>query len=266
MTAHAYVMAAAILLVASLGGPRDLSPSADTTLLIATDRVLADVEQFRIFLMIQDGAQGEKLVDLPKLRAQIATKLDEAGIKHSDDEAGMYPRLVVQIEGMPLPECKQYVCRVQTSMSRIVTCPGPRELQIEAEVWRLRPMMKVAAPSDVGKAITDVALMQIEGFIGTYKAARKLQDRAKSVEPNVPGSEDIGRSKPSSQNPVAVSRFPFVASRSGLVFHRPECRWAQNISAEFVSSFIGKGGKELAYEIAGTSEKFYTVKACLPRP
>jgi len=232
MAAHAYFTAAAILLGASLGGLRDLSPSADTTLLIATDRALAGVEQFRVDLVTQDAAQVEKLIDLPKLRAQIATRFDEAGIKHSDDEAGMHPRLVVQIEGVPVPQCKQYVCRVQTSVSRVVTCPGPRELQIEAEVWRLRPMMKVAAASDAGKMITEAALMQVEAFIGTYKATRKLQDRAKAAEPNMPGSASVGQSDPSQQNLQAVSQFPFVASKSGLVFHRPDCRWAQNISDE----------------------------------
>jgi len=232
MAAHAYFTAAAILLGASLGGPRDLSPSADTTLLIATDRTLANVEQFCIAVVTQDAAQVEKLIDLPKLRAQIAIKLDEAGIKHSDDEAGMYPRLIVQIEGVPVPECKQYVCRVQTSVSRIVTCPGPRELRIEAEVWRLRPMMKVVAASDAGKTIAEAALMQVEAFIGTYKATRELRDRSKPTEPNAPGSASIGQSKSSPQNLQAVSQFPFVASRSGLVFHRPDCRWAQNISGD----------------------------------
>lgn len=232
MAAHAYFTTAAILLGASLGGPRDLSPSADTTLLIATDRALADVEQFCIALVIQDAAQVEKLIDLPKLRAQVAIRLDEARIKHSDDEAGMYPRLVVQIEGMPVPECKQYVCRVQTSVSRVVTCPGPRDVQIEAEVWRLRPMMKVAAASETGEVIAKAALMQVEAFIGTYKATRELQDRAKPVEPNVPGSASVGQSKSSPQNLQAVSQFPFVASKSGLVFHRPDCRWAQNISGD----------------------------------
>ena len=134
MAAYAYFTAAAILFGASLGGPRDLSPSADTTLLIATDRALADVEQFRISLVIQDAAQVEKLIDLPKLRAQIAVRLDDAGIKHSDDEAGIYPRLVVQIEGVPVPGCEQYVCRVQTSVSRADICPGPRSEEHTSEL------------------------------------------------------------------------------------------------------------------------------------
>jgi len=245
MAAHAYFTAAAILLGASLGGPRDLSSSADTTLLIATDRALAGVEQFGITLVTQDAAQGDKLIDLSKLRAQIAVRLDEARIKYSDGEAGTSPRLVVQIEGMPVPECKQYVCRVQTSVSRVVTLSGLRDLQMEAEVWRLRPVMKVAAASDAGKAITETVLTQVEMFIGVYQATRKLQDRSRPVEPNGPEVEGPAQSKPSPQNLQAVSQFPFVASRAGLVFHRPDCRWAQNISGD---NLLGYKNREEALQ------------------
>jgi len=231
MANHAYLTAAAILLGASVGGTMDVLPR-DGTLLIATYEALAGVETLCVALVSQETPQVEKLVDTPTLRTQIVAKLREAGIKYMEGEAGSCPRLVVQIEGVAVPDCDKCVCRVQTSMNRVVTFTARRDLQVEAEVWRLRPVMKVVAGSEAGEVIAKAVLAQVEVFIDAHKSARKPQSHSTAAEPNAPGSEGPGQAKPSPQNLQTDSQFPFVASKSASVFHRPDCRWAQNISGD----------------------------------
>ena len=201
-------------------------------ILIATHEALADVEKLCVALATSETPQVAKLIDVPKLRAQAVAKLNEAGVKCVESEAGVCPRLVVQIEGMTVQDCDKYICRVQTSLNRVVTFTAQRDVQVEAEVWRLRPAIKVAMGKEAGEVITKAVLAQVEAFIDACRSARKPQNRATVAEPNVTGSESTSRTKPSPQNPPAASASPFVASKSGSVFHRPECRWAQNISGD----------------------------------
>jgi hypothetical protein len=232
MAVHAYFTAAVILLGVSVGGTMDISSPSEEMLLIATHEALAGTDKISVTLATQETPQVEKLVDIRKLRAQVVAKLKEAGIEYMEDEAGVYPRLIVQIEGVAVPECARYVCRVQTSMNRVVTFTAVRDLQVEAEVWRLRPVMKVATGSEAGKVIADAVLAQVEAFIDACQSARKLQTRLTSSEPNTPASGAPSRAKSSSQDPQTASQLPFVASKSASVFHRPDCRWAQNISGD----------------------------------
>lgn len=231
MANHVHFTAAVILLGASVGGTMDVRPP-DMTLLIANHEALAGVETLCVALASQETPQVEKLVDTPMLRTQIVAKLKEAGIKPMEGEAGSCPRLVVQIEGTVVPDCDKCVYRVQTSMNRVVTFTAHRDLQVEAEVWRLRPVMKVVAGSEAGEVIAKAVLAQVEVFIDAYKSARKLQNHSTAAEPSRPGSGSLSQAKPSPQNLQTDSQFPFVASKSASVFHRPDCRWAQNISGD----------------------------------
>ncbi len=231
MAIHVCVTAAAIFLGAAVGGAADVLPR-DRTSLIATHETLVGVGELSVTLTTEETPQAGKVVDISKLRAELVTKLKDAGIKHVEGEPGACPRLVVQIEAVTVPDCDKCICRVQTSMNRTVIVTAHRDMQVEAEVWRLRPAIKVTAGNEAGRVITDAVIAQVEAFIDAYESARKLQARVAVGEPNAPGAASSDRAKPNPLNLQAVSLVPFVASRSGSVFHRPNCRWAQNISGD----------------------------------
>jgi len=148
MAIHTY-FAATILLAGSLGGMADVLPR-DRTVLLATHEALADVNSLCVALATQETPLVEKLVNVAGLRAQVLARLREAGIRYMENEAGACPRLVVRIEGVDVPDCDKYVCRMQTSVNRVVTFAAHRDVQVEAEVWRLQPVMLYPAqqPSD----------------------------------------------------------------------------------------------------------------------
>jgi hypothetical protein len=67
-----------------------------------------------------------------------------------------------------------------------------------------------------------VVLEQVESFIAARKAAASHDGevRKASSVPALPRST------------ASASQYSFVASNSGSVFHRPDCRWAQSISGD----------------------------------
>lgn len=244
MVIHAYIVV--VLIGAAVGEAADMLPWEDQDVLIAADGVLADVEQLCVIAATHDTKQLEQLTDPPKLKARIEEKLREAGIRPVPGQTGLEPRLVAHIEGVAVPECDKYVYRIQTSLNRLVTFSNRKDVQIQAEVWQVRPVMKVVARAEAAKAMEADVLVQAEAFVGAWKAARSLRKLAeRDAQQSPSGSEPSNQTQPSVQNLQAVSGAPFVASKSSSVFHRPDCRWAQNIAAD---NLVGYQSREEALQ------------------
>ncbi|HQG49131.1 MAG TPA: Ada metal-binding domain-containing protein, partial [Sedimentisphaerales bacterium] len=140
-------------------------------------------------------------------------------------------RLLVYIEGVEVPGSDQYVYRVQTALWRSMMIPGQGNRQIQVEAWRVRPMMAVAARAKTGDAILAAVLVQTDVFIEARKVARSLPEGIKDAGKDSATKGAVG-SPPSPQVAPSESAYPFVASKSSDVFHRSDCRWAQNISGD----------------------------------
>jgi len=217
------------LVTSATARPGELPDVPNTGLLIAGHEALADVKELCAVVTTYENRQIEPLLDLPGLRAQVIAKIGESGVKHVECKTGLLPRLVVGIEGIPVPDCDTYVVRVQTSLRRVVTFATDGDRHVQAEVWRLRPAMKAVPKEGVSDAIAAAVVTQVETFAGAYRAAQRLRPRAAGPESADPGNAvrpDVKEA--AKESPVF---YPFVASRSSTVFHRADCRWAQNIAA-----------------------------------
>jgi len=223
MMTHACLVA--VLIGASVGGAAGPPFPEDRDLLISSNHALMDIEQLCVVVATRETEGGEPWVDVEKLKGQVVEKLVEGGLGHKERETGPTPRLVAHVEGMVVPDSDRYVYRVQLSVNRLVTFSARRDLQVQAEVWHLRPVMAVVAAADAQEAIARTVLTQAEVFVGVCNAARSLRDWAQ-VRPQ--GVLSSVKARP--QNLQAMTGYPFVASRNSPVFHRADCRWAQNIS------------------------------------
>ncbi len=227
MAVHAYLMA--ILFATPVGGAADvLTDRMEETLLVSANWVLADVNRVSVVLATEDTPHIKPVFDALDVGARIERKLSDAGIIVITQGTETTPKLVVHIEGMEVPGSDKWVFRVQTALSRLVTIPGRETRHLLAEVWRVGPVMDVVARPEAGNAISDAAVVQAGVFADAHKAARSLPGAAK----NVSAAEALGTMSPAAQSLSAATQYPFIASKSGKAFHRPECRWAQNISAD----------------------------------
>jgi len=87
--------------------------------------------------------------------------------------------------------------------------------------------MQIVSAENMTVKITEIVLEQIDGFIETYK---KTNPPGKQLS-----EENVKETVPppiTSAKQIDVTEHKYVASNSSDVFHKPDCRWAQNISKE----------------------------------
>ncbi len=217
MTVHICCLLAMLLANPSAAGS-GRADLGETDLLISRNEVLADIDQVCAVLVTQEAREDKPSSGYQSLHAAVVEKLRAEGIEHVECQTGVTPRLHVHIEVVPLAEHGVSVYRVQTALSRIVTFTDHRELKVQADVWRLRPVMQAVPDANLSEGVEDAALTQVEVFAGACRAAHRLQPSAVSSEETPPSPA------------LAAEATGFVASRNSSVFHRPTCPSATRIS------------------------------------
>lgn len=243
MAVHACFIA--IVVAASLAGGSETLRPIEETPLIAGDPILADVNQITVVLGTGETPGVERLIDAAKLKAQVSQNLRGGGISPIERDTETAQRLVVHVEGIEVPGGDTYVYRVQTALDRLVTVPGQGNRRIRVEVWRVRPVMAVAAKPQAGEAISAAVLVQAGAFAGACEAARSLAATGKDTGKEAVVVAALSQAQSTPQALGAPTTHAFIASKSSEVFHRPDCRWAQNISGD---NLIGYKTREEAVE------------------
>ncbi len=242
MVIHACFMA---ILIGAAGKTAEVPSFLKPDGVVAPSPALTDVEQVCVVLVSPETGPVESWLEVAKLRARVMEKLSTGGIKVVEKETGRAPKLVVQIEGIVIPDSNTYAYRVQASLSRLVTVPARKSMEFEAQVWRAAPVMQAIAKAEAGNAVAAAVMMQADAFVSACKAAPNQPDLAKSAKEKNPVSGSPDAVAPGEQAPQAASAYSFIASKSGSVFHRPDCRWAQNIAA---GNLVGYKSREEAVQ------------------
>jgi hypothetical protein len=203
------------------------------------------VNQLCVVVTTRQAGLDAGPVDGPQLKARVVEKLAAAGIQHVESQTGPVPRLLVRIEGTAVPEGGKYVSRVQISLIRLVTLSHRPDFQIQAEVWQGRPATEVVAKEDAAQAITTTVLAQAEAFLAAHQAARSLRPIAPAAKQAVSGASPPGQMQSSPQDLQAIPQYPYISSKSSMVFHKPDCRWAQNIAA---GNLVGYNSRDEAVQ------------------
>ena len=201
---------AAGMTVARADGPESPEPN----LLISRNAAIADIDQVCVSL---DAHEATFASSFENLAAQVSEKLKAEGIEHVECKTGVTPRLHIHVETVGFADCGQTVYRVQTALRRIVTFTDHRELKVQADVWRVKPVMEAVADPNLTEAVTGAVLIQAEAFAAACQAAKRLHKTVAAQTAEGTGDDQAAQ-------PM------FVASKSSSVFHRADCRWAQNIA------------------------------------
>jgi hypothetical protein len=234
-----------LLLGAATGAAADPQPREPPDVPVVADRVLEDVGRLRVVLATQDAEGIAQVVDLAKLKTRIVEKLDTGGIQHVESQTAPGPKLVVHVEGLPVPEGGSHVWRIQTVLSRTVTLSSRKDVQVEAPVWQVKPAMEVVARTETEKMVPATVLAQVEAFVGACTAARRAALVVKDGKPAGSAAGSLTPTPAGTQEAPNAAGYAFVSSKSSSVFHRPDCRWAQNISG---SNLVGYKTREEAVQ------------------
>jgi micrococcal nuclease len=198
--------------------------------------VLVDIDGLSVTI-IHTGEEPNGIV-WNELKNQINTRLIQAGIKVFLPKPGvMYelpllPGLEIHVDMLRLEQSQQYVFHIQTSLVKNIYTEIEHPMNLYADVWKTKPVMKVVPAENIRTEITQTIMGQVDEFIYAHKAAVKTHPQAKSSDINDVNS--VAAVKNPSQQPAAqtVAEYQYVASKNRPTFHKPDCRWAKKISPE----------------------------------
>jgi hypothetical protein len=102
-------------------------------------------------------------------------------------------------------------------------------MDLPADVWKTRPVMKVASAKNIRTEITQKVMGQTDEFIYAHKAAVKDHPQAKSSDVNDVNSVTAVKN-PSQQPTQTTAKFNYVASKNSKVFHNTNCSMVNRIT------------------------------------
>lgn len=169
-----------------------------------------------------------------KLKDEINKRLNQAGIKVFVPEPGVmyklpiWPELKICVCLLKLEQSQQCVFHIQTLLAKNIYVEVKPALRRKADVWKTEPVMQAVLAENTPAKVTEVVLKQVDAFIEAWQAANP-----KGVQP-VDANQVAISQKESTRSPVtaAATKYLYVASKNGKVFHRLDCRWAKKIKPE----------------------------------
>jgi hypothetical protein len=147
------------------------------------------------------------------------------------------PELLIDVEAIDIKDSNQVVFYVRTSLARLAYLGRDNRPGFKTDVWQSEPIMRTASTEGMSTAVTIAALEQAEAFTQAYIAANTPYKRHSDVknaaaaakEEAEPADEPAPAPEPQKADP---NEHKYVASKNGMVFHRPDCIWVKRIKPE----------------------------------
>jgi hypothetical protein len=195
----------------------------------------AGIDQLYLVVLQYSGWPDKDDASLKELEANIKEKLRRAGIKLDIPTAAnilTIPELRIYINSLKLEDSQQCVFQIRTALARAVCLKDEQNPVFKADIWQSIPSIQAAPAEKMSAELSDAVLEQVEGFINIYKATNPTGTKPSDTDTNETAlltnpAEQIGKEV----NSTALE-YSYVASKSSNIFHKPDCRWAQNISKE----------------------------------
>jgi hypothetical protein len=230
---HLFVYILMAVAVINVYAQNQLPEPEDKPLLIANPNpALSGVNELHVQIIKTFVTEDRTGVNWDKLQLAIEKKLRQEDINCVEPKLSSVPCVKVYVHFLEVPKSQQFVFYIQTSFSRLMTLKESQKTDILVDVWKTDPVMQIMSAENIHTKMTDVILEQIETFIQAYKTAniRKFRIPDAVADQNEPLKELIQPVQLAAEE--SMSQYRFVASKNSSVFHKPDCRWAQNISQD----------------------------------
>jgi hypothetical protein len=172
-----------------------------------------------------------------QLETNIKEKLRRDGIEldtPTADNILTIPELRIHINTLRLEDSQQCVFHIRTALARAVCLKDEQNPVFKADIWQSVSSIQAVPAENMTAEFSDVVLEQVEDFIKIYKATNPSGTKASDTDINI--NETASSTNPAEQTEKDINstviEYSYVASNSSNIFHKPDCRWAQNISKE----------------------------------
>jgi hypothetical protein len=195
----------------------------------------AGINKLHVSVLQFSSMQEQERTLLKQLEANVKEMLRRAGIEldiPTADNILTIPELRIYINMLSLEDSQRCVFRVQTALARAVCLKDEQSPVFKANIWQTAPAMQAVSEQDMPEKVTDLVAEQVNDFIDIFKTTN-ISDTEPSeagINKNV-SSNNMPEQADKNENSTAVE-CEFVSSSNSNVFHKPGCRWAQNISKE----------------------------------
>jgi hypothetical protein len=200
---------------------------------------LADIKGVYFNIVKPKVPAGKDNFAWKELKDAVRSRLTEAGIEmivskvDNEHDIGC-PQLRADVDMLKLEDSNQCILRIQTSLARIVYLTKNSSWLIKADVWKAQPVMLAASVQDMPSVVTNSILQQTDAFISAYHVANSQPVRPNDVNAT---SETLQKALSETPSELLAVENEFVASKNSGIFHKPDCRWAKNISPSNLVSY-----------------------------
>jgi len=218
------------------------SLSGDKPLLINQPHPALDgIDKLYVVVLRYGAKQDKDVLVFKQIETNVKEKLRRAGMEldtPTADNILNITELRIYISTLSLEDSQQRVFHIRTALARAVCLKDERNPVFKADIWQSAPALQAVSAENMPEKITDVVLEQVEGFIHACKAtnpAAKQSSEAKISESDSPAAPE-NQAKSGEESAAAG----YWASKTSAIFHKPECRWAKNISEGNLVSYTSK--------------------------
>ena len=233
---------AAGLFCAAVSGHTEQPLPDDKPVLINQPHPAVDgIEKLHVVVLQYDNTPENDVQFWKQLEANAKEKLHRAGIESETPTADnilSISELRIYISTLSLEDLHQYVFHIRTALARAVCLKDKRNPVFKSDIWQATPVMQTVSVENMRDKVTEVVLEQVQSFIHTH-AATKLAAK-QSSEAIISESDSPATPESQTKTDTESTATRFWASKSSTIFHKPECRWAKNISAQNLVSYTSK--------------------------
>lgn len=236
-------VAVGCICISAWGREDTLRSGEKYTLINQPHPALAGIDKICVFVL-RYGEKKEK--DMPfweQLEADIHEKLQQAGIESETNTANNIsniPELRIYVSTLHLKDSRQHIFSVRTALARSVCLRNKQQPVFKADIWQASPAILAVTAENSFAEITDIVLEQVDSFIQIYDATNsnglQISDEINSESDSLINPE----TKVEKASNPATTDYLYVASKSSVIFHKPDCRWAKNISDENLVTYKNK--------------------------
>ena len=210
-------------------------PGAKPLLINLPHPAFTGIYKLHVSVLQFGSTQEQEHTLIKQLEANVKERLRRAGIEldtPTADNILTIPELRIYINTLRLEDSQQCVFRVQTALARAVCLKDKQAPVFKADIWQMVPVMQAVSEQDMPEKVTDLVTEQVDDFIEILKATNTPDTKPSDagISKNA-SSNNIPEQTDKNENSAAIE-YKFVSSSNSIVFHKPGCRWSQNISKE----------------------------------
>ena len=243
-TYYLILAVAAVSLCAAIPCRAEQSPSAEMPVFIDQPHpAFAGIDKLHVVVLRYGDRSEEDTPVWRQLENNVKEKLRKAGIEldtPTADNILTIPELRIYVSTLSLEDSQQRVFHIRTTLARAVCLKDEQNPVFKADIWQAVPLMQAVSTENMPAKVADVVLEQVEGFINIYKATNPAGTKSSDAGINETASSTVPGKEVEKDVNSSISEHRYVSSKSSTVFHKQDCRWAKNISAQNLVSYTSK--------------------------